>query len=265
MGGLTVDRIAELYAAAQLLMLAAARPLGFSLIFSAFVFAHMSSGLLRIGFGLVLALPVMAPLWVVARPTLEALPHPFMVLLVKDLFIGFLIGFLASLPFEALGMGGAIVDNVRGSGSPLSLPSGEQTPFGQVFFVVGLWMFAALGGFWIVTDLIYASYAAWPMLQTLPMLTTDGLPAYFAFLSRLFHFALLVAAPLVVLMLAVDLIFAIASKLGKQIDTTFLTVSVKNLVAVLALPLLAMVLVRVVSGEVQSIALLQTMLEAALR
>jgi type III secretion protein T len=265
MGGLTPDRIAELYASGELVILAAARPLGFAILFTAFAWGHLNSGLLRIAFALVLALPVMAPLWVVSRSTLEGLPAPFVLLLIKEIFIGLIIGFLASLPFEALAMGGAIVDHVRGTGTPLPNPAGDATPFGQVFVVVALWLFGSLGGFWIVTDVIYASYQPWPMLQPLPVLSIDGISALLHFLNRLGRLALVVAGPLVILMLAVDLIFGVAGKLGKQLDVLHLAVSVKSLVALVCLPVTAMVLVRVITGEIKGLGALDTLIAAALR
>lgn len=259
------EKIAELYAAGELLILAAGRPLGFALTFTAFVWGRINSGLLRIAFGLAVALPVMAPLWTVAQPTVAALPAPFTLLVVKELFFGALIGFLASLPFEAMGMAGAIIDNVRGSGAPLSSPGGEITPFGQAFVATSLWLFASLGGFWMTTDILYSSYGGWPLLATMPDLTTDGLSAFTHFLARLGRLALLVAAPLMALLLAIDFIFTVAARLGKRVDVTFLVLSVKSLVALICLPFFAMTIVRVATGEIQALPALSTLLAAALR
>ena len=265
MGGLTLDRIQDLYSVGQLLMLSAARPLGFALVFTAFSWGHLNAGLLRIGFAIVLALPVMSPFWLNARDVVLTLPVPFLVLLVKELFLGILIGFLASVPFEALSAAGGIVDNYRGTGTPIPGGAGEITPFAQVFVVTCLWLFAALGGFWLVTDLLYASLGPWPLLDPIPPLTTEGAGAFITFLTRLLRFALVIAGPLVVLMLAVDIIFGVAGKIGKQLNVTFLAMSVKGLIALLALPFSAMVIVRVVSGEVQALTLIDKMLQAVIR
>ena len=265
MGGLTPDRIAELYSAGQMIMLAAGRSLGFALIFSAFAWGKLNSGLLRMVFGLMMALPVMAPLWLVSKTTIDMLPTPFVLLMVKELFLGVLMGFLMSLPFEALGIAGGIVDIYRGSGSPLQSPSGELTPFAQIFMVVALWLFASLGGFWIVMDVIYSSYAMWPLLEPLPSLSMDGLTAFFHFLTQLLKLALIIAGPMLALLGAVDLVFAVAAKIGKSLNVTYLSMGVKSLVAVIALPPFAMVLVRVISGEIKALSAIEPMLRAAIR
>ena len=261
--GLTPERIAELYAAGQMIMLAAARPMGFSLLFTAFAWGKLNSGILRTAFALAVALPVMAPLWIVSRQTMEALPQPFALLIVKELFVGIIIGFLLSLPFEAMSTAGGIVDNYRGSGVPLQTPGGEATPFGQVFLVVALWMFAALDGFFFIVDVIYSTYGIWPMTEPLPRLTTDGLMAFLQFLSRLLKLAVVVAGPLLILLAAVDLVFAVSAKIGKQINVTYLAMGVKALVAALALPPFALVLVRVVQGEVKGLMAMEPMIRSA--
>ena len=263
--GLTADRIAELYAAGQLIILAAARPLGFSLMFTAFAWGRLNSGILRIAFALVLALPVMAPLWLISTTTLADLPAPFLVMLLKELLLGLIFGFLLSLPFEAMVTAGSIVDSYRGSGVPLATPSGEATPFGQVFLVVALWIFASLDGFFIISDVIYASYGIWPLTNTVPPLTSDGLAAFFQFLTRLLKLAAIVAGPMLVLLAAVDLVFAVSARIGKQINVTFLSMGVKALVAALALPAFAMVLVRIVQGEMKGIAAFEPLFRAAIR
>jgi type III secretion protein T len=263
--GLTPDRIAELYAAGQMLMLAAARPLGFTLIFTAFAWGRLNSGILRIAFSLAIALPVMAPLWVASRSTMDVLAQPFIILLLKEMLLGLIIGFLLSLPFEAMGAAGSIVDSYRQGSTPLSTPGGEVTPFGQVFVVVALWMFAALDGFFIVVDVIYATYGIWPLTEPIPRLTSDGLAAFFHFLTRLLKLAAIVAGPMLVLLAVIDLVFAVSAKIGKQINVTFLAMEVKAVVAALALPPFALVLVRILQGEVKALAAFEPLLRAAIR
>lgn len=263
--GLTPDRIAELYAAGQVIILAAGRPLGLTLLFTAFAWGRLNSGILRIAFALAIALPVMAPLWLTSRGVMENLPQPFVLLLLKELFIGLVIGFLISLPFEAMGTAGGIVDNYRGSGVPLQTPSGEATPFGQVFLVVSLWVFASLDGFFLIVDLLYSTYGIWPMLDPMPRLTTDGLTAFFQFLTRLLKLAVIIAGPMLILLAAVDLVFAVSAKIGKQINVTFLAMGVKALVAALALPPFALVLLRIAQGEMKALSAFEPMIRAAIR
>src|SRR6478609_7022572 len=89
----------SLYAKFTLLGLAMARPLGVTVMCTVFAWAHLTSGLLRAGFAVALALPFMQPLWAGTQPYLAGLEGPFLLYVAKELFIGLLLGFLLSLPF----------------------------------------------------------------------------------------------------------------------------------------------------------------------
>ena len=54
---------------------------------------------------------------------------------------------------------------------------------------------------------------------------------------RFILLALTFAGPLLIVMLATDVILGIAAKVGKRVDVTFLAMSIKTLIAVLLLPL----------------------------
>src|SRR5690349_14857126 len=132
-----------LYSKLTLLGLAMSRPIGVTLMCSIFAWAHLNSGLLRAGFAAALALPFMQPLWVGSQPFLAGLEGPFLIYVAKEMFIGLLLGFFLSLPFETLVAAGAVIDSYRGAGAGGSSPSGEITAYGQLFVIMGLWLFAA--------------------------------------------------------------------------------------------------------------------------
>jgi type III secretion protein T len=265
MGNLLAGPIEQLYLTAEMMMILAARPLGFALVFTAFAWAHLNSGLLRIAFGLVLALPAIHPILGEAPAMVKALPMPAFVMIGKELFIGILLGLIASLPFEALGGAGGIVDSMRGTSTPIGSPVGEVTPFGQLFMIIGLWLFASLGGFWLVVDVIFESYRLWPPLAVLPRLTLEGAAVVPGLVARFILLALTFAGPLLIVMLATDVILGIAAKVGKRVDVTFLAMSIKTLIAVLLLPVVSFGLVRAFTGEIASLRQLNAILEATLR
>jgi type III secretion protein T len=265
MYGLTVERIHDVYSIYTLMTLCIARPLAFALIFTAFAWGQLNSGLLRLVFSMVISLPVLTSLWVVAHQTVETMPAPLPVMMIKELFIGFMLGFLLSLPFEALAVAGGVIDNYRGSNTSIPGANGELTPFSQILMVVALWLFASLDGFFIVVDMLYATYGFWPLTEMIPPLTPAGLTAVFSFLSKLLLMSLIIAGPMLLLMGAVDFVFAIAGKIGKQLNVTFLSVSVKSIIVVLVLPPFSLVLVRVISGEIVGLPSIEAMMRAAIQ
>ena len=262
---LTPAVVDALYAKFSLLSLAMARPFGVTLLCTIFAWAHLNSGLLRAGFAMALALPFMQPLWMGTQPYLAGLEGPFLLYIAKEMLIGLLLGFLVSLPFETLVAAGGVIDSYRGATVGGSSPSGEITAYGQMFIIMGLWLFASLGGFWLLADLLYRSYGVWPAGELLPPLSTSALPALLAMIMGLMRATLVMAGPAVIVMIACDLVFMISGRLGKQLNVVFLSASVKGMVMLLIAPLFALALVRLIGPAVTAVDPVETALRALLR
>jgi len=257
--------IGQLYHSVEMLVIASARSLGFATFFTPFIWSHMNSGLLRVAFGVALALPIMHPIWGDAAQMVQKLPAPVMIIIAKEIFIGMMLGLAASLPFEAIGAAGSFVDSQRNASTPIPSPAGELTAIGQVFMVAALWLFATLGGFWMIVDAIFQSYRVWPPLALMPSLTMDGAMAIPALLSRLVTTAIVFSAPLVIVLVATDVILGIAAKMGHRVDVSFLTLSMKNLVAVILLPFAMMGFLKAFTGEIQGFGQIVRIVETAIR
>jgi len=61
--------------------------------------------------------------------------------------------------------------------------------------------------------------------------------------------AMIVAAPMLIILFATDFIHLASAKFGKQINVTHLSFSSKNMVALLVLPYMSYFLVRVLKGD----------------
>ena len=249
---LTPAALDAFYNKFSLISLAMSRPFGVTIMCTIFAWAHLNSGLLRAGFAMALSLPFMQPIWAGSQPFLNGLEEPFLIYIAKEMFIGLLLGFLVSFPFETLMAVGAAIDSYRGASAGSSSPSGEITAYGQLFIVMGLWLFASLGGFWLLADLLYRSYGVWPagvLLPTLGMLRTT----------------LVMAGPAVIVMTASDLVFMISGRLGKQLNVVFLSASVKSMLMLLIAPLFALALVRLIGPMVTAMDPVEAALRAMLR
>ena len=238
-----LEELGALYA------LAVARPFGLSIVFFPFAWGHLNSGIIRMAFAIAIAMPIAAP--AAANPTvlLDTLALGFVPTLIKELFVGLVLGFIASVPFAIFLGGGAVIDFYRGGFQGAPDPSGGTVPaYGRLFVVVGLWMFAALGGFWLTADLIYASYGAYPIGDGFPALLDRG-AAFLGLLARIALGALVLGGPIILVMFLSDMTFLMSSKFGKSINVTHLAFPMKNLVALVALPFYAAVLLRLIKGE----------------
>jgi len=223
-------------------ILAMARPFGFTLLFAIFAWTQVGTGMLRMVFALGITLPLLANGVPSSGIVFEM---NFFALLVKEVLIGAILGFASSVPLAIALAGGGIIDLYRGAmiGNP-DPSGGEVTSYGSVFAILTLWLFASIGGFQIVTGTIYQSYEIWTVNAPFP--TFDpGADALLLVLENILLGAVVLAGPLLIIMFLSDIIHLIGAKFGKNIDVGHLTFSTKNLIAMLILPLFLVMSIRV--------------------
>lgn len=229
-------------------VLAVARPFGFTLLFAAFAWANLGTGILRMAFAIGITLPLLSN----GIPSADIqLEMNFLSVLLKEIMIGAILGFVSSVPLAIAIAGGGIVDLYRGAAIGGPDPSGgETTPYGTLFAVMSLWLFASIGGFQIITATIYASYDIWAVNATFP--TFDpGADALLEILEKILLSALVLAGPLLIIMFMSDIIHLIGAKFGKNIDVAHLSFSTKNILAMLVLPLFIVVSIRLFKGHLE--------------
>ena len=229
-------------------VLAVARPFGFTLLFAVFAWAKLSTGLIRMAFAIGITLPLLSN----GIPSADIqLEMNFSAILIKEIMIGGILGFISSVPLAIAIAGGGIIDLYRGAflGGP-DPAGGETTPYGNLFAVLSLWLFASIGGFQIITASIYTSYDIWAINTTFP--TFDpGADALLAVIEKIMLNALVLAGPLLIIMFMSDIIHLIGAKFGKNIDVGHLTFSTKNLIAIMVLPLFLVVSIRLFKGHME--------------
>lgn len=249
------------------LWLSMVRPLALMSAFVAFGWANLSHGVVRGGIGLALAIPV----GVGIMPQIDA-DADFgiaftLCITFKEIFLGLVLGFAASAPIWAAQLAGEVIDAFRGENAG-GLPDpegGEVTAYGILFFGVAVWLFASFGGFWQLAAALYNSYGVWPALSPFPSLTAEGAVAAMAVVESLLSTALILAAPILIVLFSVEIVILIASRIGRQFDAFTFSMAFKSLLSLLLLPVFAMALVRVLKGEFLATAELASILEVILR
>lgn len=123
------------------------------------------AALLRTGLAVILSLPALA---------LNATTFPdlidntsrllLMTIPLREFLIGFGLGLLASLPFFAIMGAGILIDQYRGDFNPANpAPESSQVgSFANLKVVMALFFFVEAGGFLIVVQALYQSFALFP-------------------------------------------------------------------------------------------------------
>ena len=225
--------------------LAMARMTGVVLVLPVFTRLGMT-GILRASVALALAVPAvphMLDAFAGGLPPVLTLTG----LMVKELFLGVLLGMLFAVPFWGAETAGNIIDQQRGAFSTFEGdPSGmeETSVVGTLFVLVLIALFLMVGGLDLVLGGVYDSYRIWPVERFLPPLTATGADLALGLLDKVTQLGVLLAAPIVIAMFLGDLALGLVNRFAQQLNVFNIGFAVKSLIMVLLLPLYATVLVQ---------------------
>lgn len=161
----------------------------------------------------------------------------FIVLLLKEFFIGFVIGFLASELFFAMDMAGRALDTTRGSNmAEVQVPEIQlrASPIGQLNFQLLLVVFCGVGGHRYFLNAVMESFAAVPI---------DGFPRFRAgmepmieevmqYTASLFGIAFALVFPGIFATFMVDVVFGMLNKTAQQLNAYFMAMGIKAMAGI---------------------------------
>lgn len=201
--------------------------------------AQLVPGMLRLGIGAVVGLLV-APTLVPAVMASDLGLVPLLVLLCKEAFIGFVLGFMVAIPFWGFEAVGFFLDNQRGASIAATLnplTGNDSSPLGILFNEAFIVFFFISGGFLLMLGLLYDSFRLWGVFEYSPTLRPETVPLLLDQLNRLVRMALLLGAPAVVAMFLAELGLALVSRFVPQLQVFFLAMPIKSALAILVLML----------------------------
>ncbi len=157
-------------------------------------------------------------------------------LMAKEVFIGFCIGFLISLPFTIVTSAGIIIDHQRGGASLMvndPTVQNQSSPLGTLFNQVLIYLFYFLNAPFLILDLIITSYDIVPPDRFLTtaffMRDTEFWKLQMSVLNTVMIVSIQLATPALLIMLMTDLFLGIANRLAPQVQITFLGMALKSL------------------------------------
>lgn len=156
------------------------------------------------------------------------------IIIVKELFLGLSIGLCFGAIFWAIGAAGSVIDTQVGMGMASifdPIQGHTASVHGQFLSQMAAWLFMASGGFLVFLDLLLSSYAMWPVTAYFPSLQPGGMTFFIGQFSYLTTAILVLASPVLVLMLLVDLSFGLVNRYAQQLNVFALTMPIKAWVA----------------------------------
>ncbi|PJE80011.1 hypothetical protein CI610_00992 [invertebrate metagenome] len=155
-------------------------------------------------------------------------------IILKEIFIGALLGFCIAIPFWALESAGFFIDNQRGASmastmNPLS--GGETSPMGILFSQSFTAIVMTSGLFLLILESLFASYAAWPVDSYYPNLNIKAAVFFLGQFDLIITLAMWLAAPIVISMFITEFGIALISRSAPQLNVFILAMPIKSGVA----------------------------------
>lgn len=148
----------------------------------------------------------------------------------KEALIGFILGFLVTIPFMIVQMSGIVTDNQRGSSSMMGqdATTGSQvSTYGIMYNSLLIVIFYSLDGPFLFLDALLKSYAVIGPDQFPPAsFFLNGHSAFWVgimgIMAKMFALACQLAAPALLTILMADVFLGIINRLAPQVQISFL-------------------------------------------
>lgn len=191
---------------------------------------------------------IVLPIAVAGMPmeSLGAIEWPLIIL--KEVFIGVAIGFCFGIVFWAVAAVGSVIDTQVGmSMAQIFDPiQGHQvTLHGEFLSQLATWLFMASGAFLVFLDLLMGSYVLWPIVSYFPDLPAVGMNLFVGQFDYMMTTVLVMAAPVMVILLIIDLSFGLVNRYAPQLNVFALTLPIKAWLATALILLLMGVYVEI--------------------
>jgi flagellar biosynthetic protein FliR len=192
----------------------------------------------RIGFAALLAL-VASPLLATAAGSgaLAQISAPqFMLLLAREILVGFCRGLVASAAFRAAEIAGRLGDTLRGANvAEILVPTADEraSPLGVLYLLVATIVFLHIGGVPRLVEALLSTYQTLPVGGGLaePAARRAGLVVMVAS-AKLIASGVALAAPVVVAMWLTDLALGLIARAAPSVPVYFVGLPLKGLLAV---------------------------------
>ena len=165
--------------------------------------------------------------------------YTFLWLFLKELIIGFILGFFSMIPFLIAQMAGGLIDHQRGASSLQVTDPTTQTqtgPIGLLLNQVTIVLFFYLDGPFIFLNGLASSYQMIPVDSLInPLffqLQTPFWKQTIELLQFMMNFSVQLAAPALIGVLLTDMFLGIANRLAPQVQIVFLGIALKSWVGI---------------------------------
>lgn len=202
-----------------------------------FLGGRLVPGQIKVGLSVVLLLV----LYPYVSELTDELPKgfvPLVFLWMKEVFVGFVIGFVASLIFLGVQSAGRFIDTQRGANMANIMDPYfgiQASPIGELLFQLMIVIFLSLNGHHFFIKALVKSFEVIPINGFVVVL--PGVSPFIELIIKLtgniLLIALLISAPAIIALFLIDVALGIANRVAPQIQVFFLGMPLKALIGIL--------------------------------
>ena len=179
------------------------------------------------------------------------------VVALKEVLIGFLIGFFAAIPFWVAENVGNFVDNQRGAtmGEVYSPLSGTQVSTTGIFFTqIVSTIFFISGAVLVLLTALYRSFEIWPIFGDFITFNAHAPVQILGAVDGMLKTTVVISAPVIILMFLATIGLGFVNRTAPQLNVFFLSMPVKSALGiamlVIYLPFILDMLMYTKDGEI---------------
>lgn len=169
----------------------------------------------------------------------ETIPaFKIMFIIIKEGFIGMMLGFLIGLFFYGVEAAGQYIDYQRGASmaSFIDPTSGnESSPLGSLLIQTTILLFFSSGGFLLFLSAIYESYRVWPILSVMPQFDLDFAFFFLNKMDDMTKAAVILAAPAMIALFLSEFGLGLLNRFAPQLNVFSLSMPIKSVVGIFIL------------------------------
>ncbi len=154
---------------------------------------------------------------------------------VKEVLIGFLIGFFSAVPFWVAENVGNFIDNQRGAtmGEVYSPLSGTQVSTTGIFFTqLVSTVFFVSGAVFLLLGALYTSFSVWPVFGSGLSFAPETPVKILGAVDGMLRATVVISAPVIILMFLATLGLGFVNRTAPQLNVFFLSMPVKSALGV---------------------------------
>lgn len=211
----------------------------------------------------ILAIVITSAFWS-EQPSIDFHPWYLILLVIKEFFVGMIIGFSADMVFQAARFAGGLIDFDMGyqAASLFDLESNTPTLIGELKATIALMLFLFIDGHHYLIESLFASARAVPL--TYFAITQSTFSLLVKMMATMTIIAIKIAAPVLISLFLTNLALALLARVAPQTNIFILSFTAKIIVGLLVLlvtvPLFVMVTKQALSSfETETMRLILTL------